>query len=139
MSEYTKGISLTALGVIILSFDGLLIRLISVEAFDLLFWRGLLMSLMVLVILMLRKPNASMLPRDAAALRSSFFLTISTITFVVAISLSSVANVLVIISSQPLFAAVLGWLFLREMPAPSTWLAIVICLFGIGWVLRAKI
>ena len=78
MSEYMKGISLTALGVIILSFDGLLIRLISVEAFDLLFWRGLLMSLMVLVILVVRKPNSNFLPRDAAALRSSFFLTIST-------------------------------------------------------------
>ena len=129
ISEYMKGICLTTLGVLILSFDGLLIRLISVEAFDLLFWRGLLMSLMVLAILLLRKPNASLLPRDAAALRSSFFLCISTITFVVAISLSSVANVLVIISSQPLFAAVLGWLILREMPAPVTWVAIVICIF----------
>jgi drug/metabolite transporter (DMT)-like permease len=138
MSEYMKGISLTALGVIILSFDGLLIRLISVEAFDLLFWRGLLMSLMVLVILVLRKPNTNFLPRDAAALRSSFFLTVSTITFVVAISLSSVANVLVIISSQPLFAAVLGWLFLREMPARVTWVAIIICVFGIGWVLAGS-
>lgn len=82
-----KGICLTTLGVLILSFDGLLIRLISVEAFDLLFWRGLLMSLMVLAILLLRKPNASLLPRDAAALRSSFFLCISTITFVVTRSL----------------------------------------------------
>ena len=82
-----KGICLTALGVLILSFDGLLIRLISAGSFDLLFWRGLLMSLMVLAILRLRKTNTSWLPRDATALRSSVFLCISTITFVVAINL----------------------------------------------------
>ena len=134
-----KGICLTALGVLILSFDGLLIRLISVEAFDLLFWRGLLMSFMVLVILLLRKPNLNLLPRDAAALRSSFFLCISTITFVVAISLSSVANVLVIISSQPLFAAVLGWLVFTRNACSSNlgsdrylhfW-----CWMGVSWFL----
>ena len=133
-----KGICLTTLGVLILSFDGLLIRLISAGSFDLLFWRGLLMSLMVLAILRLRKTNTSWLPRDATALRSSVFLCISTITFVVAISLSSVVNVLVIISSQPLFAAVLGWIVLKEMPAPATWVAIVICIFGVGWVLAGS-
>jgi len=133
-----KGICLTALGVLILSFDGLLIRLISAGSFDLLFWRGLLMSFMVLVILRLRKTNTSWLPRDATALRSSVLLCISTITFVVAINLSSVVNVLVIISSQPLFAAVLGWIVLKEMPAPATWVAIVICIFGVGWVLAGS-
>ena len=133
-----KGICLTALGVLILSFDGLLIRLISAGSFDLLFWRGLLMSLMVLAILRLRKTNTSWLPRDATALRSSVLLCISTITFVVAINLSSVVNVLVIISSQPLFAAVFGWIVLKEMPAPATWVAIVICIFGVGWVLAGS-
>ena len=133
-----KCICRTALGVLILSFDGLLIRLISAGSFDLLFWRGLLMSLMVLAILRLRKTNTSWLPRDATALRSSVLLCISTITFVVAINLSSVVNVLVIISSQPLFAAVLGWIVLKEMPAPATWVAIVICIFGVGWVLAGS-
>ncbi len=45
---------------------------------------------------------------------------------------------LVIISSQPLFAAVLGWIVLKEMPAPATWVAIVICIFGVGWVLAGS-
>ena len=135
MSEYIKGVLLTSAGVLILSVDGLLIRLISADAFDLLFWRGLLMSITVALVLMLQKSTGSWLPTDAASLRSSFLMVITTITFVMAINLSSVANVLVIISSQPLFAAVLGWFFLREMPQPITWVAIFLSIIGIGWVL----
>jgi len=147
MSEYIKGILLTAAGVLILSIDGLLILLISADSFVLLFWRGLLMSVTVAVVLMLQRSTSSglpmdaaalrsaLLPMDAAALRSSFFMIICTITFVMAVNLSSVANVLVIISSQPLFAAVLGWIFLREMPQPITCVAIFLSMMGIGWVL----
>jgi drug/metabolite transporter (DMT)-like permease len=135
MSEYIKGILLTAVGVLILSVDGLLIRLISADAFDLLFWRGLLMSITVAFVLMLQRSTSSWFPTDAASLRSAFLMVITTITFVMAINLSSVANVLVIISSQPLFAAVLGWVFLREMPQPVTWVAIFLSMIGIGWVL----
>ncbi|MDC9720005.1 MAG: DMT family transporter [Gammaproteobacteria bacterium] len=135
MSEYIKGVLLTAVGVLILSFDGLLIRLIAADSFDLLFWRGLLMSVAIAFILRLQKSTSSWLPTDPAALRSSFFMVVCTITFVMAINLSSVANVLVIISSQPLFAALFGWIFLREMPQPVTWLAIVLSMIGVGWVL----
>ena len=135
MSEYIKGILLTATGVLVLSFDGLLILLISADSFTLLFWRGLLLSVSVVVLLMLQKSTQPFMPMDAASLRSSFFMTVSTIAFVMSINLSSVANVLVIISSQPLFAAILGWLFLREMPKPVTWAAIVLSMLGIAWVL----
>ena len=135
MSSYLKGLLLTTLGVMVLSFDGLFISLISADSFDLLFWRGLLLSPAVIALLMMQKSTASWWPYDAAAIRSSVLMTITTITFILAINLSSVANVLVIISSQPLFAAVLGWLLLKEKPAPITWIAIVVCLLGIGWVL----
>jgi drug/metabolite transporter (DMT)-like permease len=55
-----------------------------------------------------------------------------------AINLSSVANVLVILSAAPLFAAMLGWIFLREMPQPITWAAIFLSMIGIGWVLTGS-
>ena len=67
MSEYIKGILLTAAGVLILSIDGLLILLISADSFVLLFWRGLLMSVTVAVVLMLQRSTSSGLPMDAAA------------------------------------------------------------------------
>jgi drug/metabolite transporter (DMT)-like permease len=138
MSEYMKGIILTALGVLILSFDGLLIRLIDADAFTLLFWRGLLMAPTIILVLLWQKSKAAWLPMDAASLRSALLMVICTISFVMAINLSSVANVLVIISAQPFCAAILGWLFLRERPAPVTWLAIFVSMLGIGWVLSGS-
>ena len=138
MSEYLKGILLTAAGVLILSIDSLLIRLIAADSFDLLFWRGLLMSVTIFMVLIIQRSTSSRFPMDAVSLRSSFFMVIHIVGFVMAINLSSVANVLVILSAAPLFAAMLGWIFLREMPQPITWAAIFLSMIGIGWVLTGS-
>ena len=138
MSEYLKGILLTAAGVLILSIDSLLIRLIAADSFDLLFWRGLLMSITISIVLIIQRSNSSRLPMDAVSLRSSLFMVVHIVGFVMAINLSSVANVLVILSAAPLFAAMLGWIFLREMPQPITWAAIFLSMIGIGWVLTGS-
>jgi len=138
MSEYIKGILLTSAGVLILSIDSLLIRLIAADSFDLLFWRGLLMSIAISFVLKIQRSTSSWLPMDAVSLRSSFLMAIHIVAFVMAINLSNVANVLVILSAAPLFAAVLGWIFLREMPQPITWAAILLAMIGIGWVLAGS-
>ena len=113
-TEYMKGFLLTALGVIVLSFDALLIRFIEVHSFSLLFWRGLLLSLMVFIWCRLRHSSQPLFRLDAPSLRSALLFFISSACFVSAINLTSVANVLVIISAQPLFAALLAR---REIPA----------------------
>lgn len=135
-TEYMKGFLLTALGVSVLSFDALLIRFIEVHSFSLLFWRGLLLSLMVFIWCRLRHRSQPLFSLDAPALRSTFLFFISSACFVSAINLTSVANVLVIISAQPLFAALLARVFLGEKSPPITWIAIVISMLGIGWVLK---
>ncbi|SIN92830.1 DMT family transporter [Halodesulfovibrio marinisediminis] len=134
-SEYIKGLLLTAVGVLVLSFDSLMIRLIGAQTFDLLFWRGLLLSLMVLLWCRFSIPNQPILSFDRALIRSALLFTASTITFVSAISMTSVTNVLVMISTQPLFAAILARFFLKESSSPITWAAIVISMIGILWVL----
>ncbi len=101
-TDYIKGLLLTALGVIILSFDALLIRLIHADSFSLLFWRGLLLSVTVAVWFRFRHRGKAIFQFDATTLRSAFLFFISASCFVLAINLTSVANVLLIISSQPL-------------------------------------
>ncbi len=135
-TEYLKGFLLTSLGVLVLSFDALLIRLIQVEPFSLLFWRGLLLSLMVALWCRYRYPGQPLFYRDWAYIRSALFYSICSILFVAAIHHTSVANVLVIISAQPLFAAIIARLFIGERSAPITWVAIVISMLGIGWVMK---
>lgn len=135
-AEYLKGFLLTALGVLVLSFDALLIRLVDVESFSLLFWRGLLISLMVALWCRYRHPGKPLFYRDGASIRSALLYALSSIFFVTAINYTSVANVLVIISAQPLFAALTARLFIGEKSSPITWAAIIICMFGIGWVMK---
>lgn len=135
-TEYLKGFLLTALGVIVLSFDALMIRLIEVDSFSLLFWRGLLLSLMVTLWCRFRMPGEVLFSRDPAFLRSAFLFFSSSTCFVCAINLTSVANVLVIISATPLFSALLARLVLKEKTPPVTLVAIVISILGIAWVLK---
>ena len=134
-TEYLKGLLLTALGVLVLSFDALLIRLINAESFSLLFWRGLLMSLVVSLWCRYRYPGQPLFYKDWTSVRSALFYALSAICFVNAINNTSVANVLVIISVQPLFSALIARVFIGERSAPITWFAIFICIFGILWVL----
>jgi drug/metabolite transporter (DMT)-like permease len=135
-TDYLKGFLFTSLGVLILSFDALLIRLIDVESFSLLFWRGLLMSLMVALWCRYKHPGKPLFNLDWASTRSSLLFCASSILFVTALYHTSVANVLVIISAQPLFAAIIARVFIGERSAPITWIAIAISMFGIGWVMK---
>jgi len=137
-TEYMRGFLLTALGAIVLSFDGLLIRLIEAHSFDLLFWRGLLLSLVVMLWCLLRSPGKALFSFDGAFIRSSLLFVVSTVSFVCAINLTSVANVLVLISAQPLLAAVMARVFLGEKSPPVTWLAIIVSIMGIAWVLAGS-
>ena len=114
-TEYLKGLLLTALGVLVLSFDALLIRLINAESFSLLFWRGLLMSLVVSLWCRYRYPGQPLLYKDWTSIRSGLFYALSAICFVNAINNTSVANVLVIISVQPLFSALIARVFIGEI------------------------
>ena len=135
-SEYLKGFLLTALGVLVLSFDALLIRLIDAESFSLLFWRGLLMSLTVAFWCRYRYPGKPFFYRDWPSIRSAVLYALCSIFFVSAINHTSVANVLVIISAQPLFAALIARVFIGEKSSASTWVAIIICMLGIVWVMK---
>ena len=133
--DYLKGFLLTALGVIILSFDALFIRLIDASSGSILFWRGILLSGVVAIACKWLYPQQALFRSDLRYLRSSLLFGISSICFVMAINLTSVASVLVIISVQPLFAAVLSRVFLGEKSPAVTWIAICIALLGILWVL----
>jgi drug/metabolite transporter (DMT)-like permease len=130
-NNYIKGLIITTLGVLILSFDGLLIRLIGINSFDLLFWRGLFLSVVVTLWYLFRKQTFCC---DYAFFRSALLFAVGTITFVSAIQLSSVANVLVIISTIPLFTALLARVFINEKLPLYTWGAILISTFGVGWI-----
>ena len=52
--------------------------------------------------------------------------SITNITFVVSIQNTNVANTLVMIAMAPMLSAILGAIFLKEMPDKKTWIAIAV-------------
>ena len=133
LSQHAKGLIITALGVLIISPDGLLTRLIHVDHWTLIFWRTLFLSFGMWMI-------ASFTYRDQTwqkyksmgrgGLMMALIYSLGTISFITAITHTSVANTLIILSTTPLFAAIIGWVFLREPIPLRTWIAIL--LVGIG-------
>ena len=133
LSQHAKGLIITALGVLIISPDGLLTRLIQVDHWTLIFWRALFLSFGMWMIVNLTYPNRAWRKYKSMGRGGAMMVLIysmGTVSFIVAITHTSVANTLIILSTTPLFAAIIGWVFLREPIPVRIWCAIL--LVGIG-------
>lgn len=131
------GTALTALGVLVLTPDGLLIRLIEADTWTILFWRGLFFAVGIFAFYFVRyraKTIDIIGKMGWKGWQAALLFACSTIFFVNAIQSTSVANVLVIIATAPLFSALLSRVFLKESISRSTWIAILISCGGIGTI-----
>jgi len=137
-SHKTKGVLLCLCGIILLSPDSLLLRLIGADLWTLAFWRGGLsaVGLAVAVLLMEgRQPGQQQLlrlTRQGVVVAVSF--AIANLAFIFSIQNTAVANTLVIMSLSPLFAALLSYFFFREPISTGTWLAAVAIFLGLTMV-----
>ena len=129
MSQHLKGLLITVLGVFILSPDALLIRLADSDTWTILFWRGLLFALgvvLVIVITYKSKTLQQFINIGKRGILLGFLFGLSTIFFVTAIQYTSIANALVIISTSPVVSALLSWGFLKEKTSLRTWITMLI-------------
>ena len=137
MTPHIKGLLLALLGVTILSFDSLLVRLIRADAWDLLFWRGALLSLTLILVQIAIQPRSVARFRPYRApltyLGGTAFAA-SMVFFVLALHNTEVASTLVITNTAPFFAAVIALVFLREKLKIHTAVAIAVSTAGI-WVI----
>jgi len=134
LTPHARGILIAIMGVIVLSPDSLLIRLLQLDDFTLIFYRGLLPACTIVLLLIVyyrRNFLSVVMAAGWAGITNGVFYATTNITFIYSIQKTSVANTLVILSSAPVFAAVFSILVLREHPRPSTWVVIAISLAGI--------
>lgn len=127
--DYRKGLLTTSLGVLCLTPDSLLVRLIHADPWTLLFWRGLLMSVGFSVFLAWSGLRPSSLGKPGWL--AAAFLACSTTCFVFSLQYTHAANTLVIIATSPLIAAMLSRVVLREQVPIATWLAILVATGGV--------
>tara|TARA_A100001011_G_C14297519_1_gene839156 strand:+ start:1100 stop:1954 length:855 start_codon:yes stop_codon:yes gene_type:complete len=139
MEARNKGLLLSLVGVLILSPDSLLIRLVNLDDYSLIFYRSALPVITIFLFLFyIYKFNLfkSFILIGNIGIFYALLYAITHVCFVYSIQNTSVANTLVLIAAAPIFAAIFSIFILKEIPNFFTWIIIFIALLGmiiIGW------
>ena len=137
LSDQQKGSFMAFVAVMFITPDSLFIRLSNVDTWGLVFYRGIIPFFSVLIgMLFIYKSNFFKMLFTSGHHGLIYIITfsITNITFVVSIQNTNVANTLVMIAMAPMLSAVLGAIFLKEMPESKTWVAIVITFFAAVYI-----
>ena len=137
LSNQKKGSLLAFTAVIFITPDSLLIRLSNIETWGMLFYRGAIPFLIVLSgLLFFYKKNFIKALINVGYVGIFYILSFSVcnITFIVSIQNTNVANTLIMIALAPMLSAILGAIFLKEIPDKKTWIAILITLFAVLYI-----
>jgi len=133
LANQQKGSLLAFIAVMLITPDSLLIRLSNIETWGMLFYRGAIPFVVVLIGLLIFY-NKNFLNALFNVGYTGIFYTISfaicNITFLVSIQNTNVANTLVMVAMAPMISAILGGIFLKEVPDKKTWVAILITFFS---------
>jgi drug/metabolite transporter (DMT)-like permease len=129
LSDQKKGSLLAFIAVMFITPDSLFIRLSGVDTWSLVFYRGIIPFFTVLIgMLIIYRINFFKMLFVSGYHGLIYIVTfsITNITFVVSIQNTNVANTLVMIAMAPMLSAILGAIFLKEIPDKKTWVAIAI-------------
>jgi drug/metabolite transporter (DMT)-like permease len=132
-----RGTMMVAGAAVCWSIGGLLQRLISTDAWTTIFWRSLFAAVFLVAYVMWRERGRGLAPfKDAgwAGLAVGVCFAVGSTMYVLSISLTHVANTLIVLSTSPFMAAVLGWIVLGERVRGRTWAAIAAAFAGIAFM-----
>jgi drug/metabolite transporter (DMT)-like permease len=133
--HHVSGLAIVALAALIWSTGGLIVR--SLERSDTwttIFYRSLFASIFLVGFVVVRDRRSavrSFTSMGRASLLVGACFATASISLVVALGMTSVANTLVIISAAPLLAAVIGRVVLAEAVKPRTWVAAAVTVVGV--------
>ncbi|HLG83254.1 MAG TPA: DMT family transporter [Bradyrhizobium sp.] len=134
-SDRRIGTALVIAAAVAWSTAALFTRLLALDAWTILFWRGLFGGGLITAFHLLLQGRAGL--RDLVRLGRGGWLvaslsTLGMVAFIPALQTTNVANVAVIIATQPFVAAALAWLWFRERARMETLLASLVALTGVA-------
>ena len=137
LTNQQKGSLMAFVAIMFITPDSLLIRLSNIETWGMLFYRGAIPFVVVLVGLILFYKNNFFKALFKIGYPGIFYVisfSICNITFIISIQNTNVANTLVMIAMAPMLSAILGSIFLKEIPDQKTWIAIIITLISVTYI-----
>ncbi len=137
LTDQQKGSLLAFVAVMFITPDSLFIRLSNVDTWGLVFYRGIIPFMTVLIgMLIIYKLNFFKILFTSVYHGIFYVITFSVtnITFVFSIKNTNVANTLVMIATAPMLSAILGAIFLKEPPDKKTWISIIITFLAIIYI-----
>ena len=117
MNDHLKGLVITTLGVLFVVPDSLFVRLIDADPLVVSFWRGITAGVIILVGVLAMQGTAPIRASLRTGWTGVIYMVLMGSTapgFVMAVTQTSVANVVFIFASMPIFAAIFGKVFLGE-------------------------
>ncbi len=133
LSDHKKGVVITLMAVLLMTPDGLLVRMVGTDPWTMSFWRGGGMAVMTMLAIMISRRSISLRPffsLGPIAWIAVVPMTMVPILFINSLEYTSVANVVVIISTAPFLAAGLSMVFLSEKILKGTWVAVLAAIVG---------
>tara|TARA_B100001250_G_C19671772_1_gene731799 strand:+ start:124 stop:1014 length:891 start_codon:yes stop_codon:yes gene_type:complete len=130
LTNKQKGLGLSLIGVLLITPDSLFLRLIDLDAWELVFYRGLVPFICLLILLSFYYRSQfikSFLVLGIPGLIYAILIALGSTTFVISIENTYVANTLIMIALLPFATAILSSIFLKEHPSKRMWLTIIAC------------
>jgi len=124
------------------SVGGIIIRSVAAEPWDIVFWRAtghVLCFPVAMWWLWGRSVLVDLRAVGKPALAVALFMASTLIFHVLAMTSTTVANVLILQSMSPLLVAVLSWVFLDERLRTSGWLILAVAFAGLALVIGGSL
>tara|TARA_Y100000996_G_C22537093_1_gene648687 strand:+ start:160 stop:1020 length:861 start_codon:yes stop_codon:yes gene_type:complete len=137
LTDQQKGSLLAFIAVIFITPDSLFIRLSNVDTWGLVFYRGIIPFASVFFVMLLIYKFSFFKVLFSSGYHGLIYVvtfSITNITFVLSIQNTNVANTLVMIATAPMLSAILGAIFLKELPDKKTWISIFITFLAIIYI-----
>ncbi len=104
----------------------------AARSFEITFWRSLFAAIFVVGYLLWQGSLTTSLRKAGRwGMFSGVLWSVMFSAFMLAMSMTTVANTLVVLSIAPLLTALMAFFFLKQVIAPRTWVAIFLAMLGI--------
>ena len=117
--------------------DSLIIRLVSIDTWNLLFYRSLFPGTALLIgyfVFFSARAVQDFMSIGKPGLLNAVLIMGSNITFILALANTDVANALIMISLVPIIASIFSFIFLHEKPQLITWICSLGCLIAVIYI-----